>query len=383
MINWKKFSVSLRIRLTLIASITVVAICTAMLLIVLRNVNVMIIGPTQVVSNQSLHIAGEVLPEAGASFEEAYSIICANIDMFYEKTLLSLAVISLVGILLTYIVLAFSLRPLKSLQKKIGEITECDLSQRINAYSGCTELDMLSKSFNQLLDRLETAFVREKNFSAGAAHELKTPLTVIKTNLDVLSLSEVPTQEEYGDVIEVVKNQTGRMKKLVEDLFAMCSLNGYEISEKVNVEKLLCEIASEQQLVMQEKNIKMEIECMPCFILANSVMLKHALSNIIQNAVKYNLDGGEVCVNETVEKNSCVIKVCDNGIGITPAAAEHIFEPFYREDKSRSRKIGGAGLGLSITKNIVEQHGGTVTYQPNRPKGACFIVRLPMEKSYK
>lgn len=379
--NRKKFSLSLRVRVTIIASITMAAICAVMSMDILHNVNVMIIGPTQVISNQSLSVTGEALPEAGTSFEEAYSIICANIDMFYEKTLLSLAAISLLGILITYTVLAFSLRPLKSLQKQIGKITERDLSKRIDVCSGCTELDMLSQSFNQLLDRLEAAFVREKNFSAGAAHELKTPLTVIKTNLDVLSLSEVPTLEEYGDVIEVIKNQTARMKKLVEDLFAMCSLNGYDISEKVNVEKLLYEIAAEQQMVMQEKNIKMEIQCAPCTIQANSVMLKHALSNIVQNAVKYNLDGGKVCVHGVVEHEMCIIKVSDNGIGISGEAAGHIFEPFFREDKSRSRKIGGAGLGLSITKDIVEQHKGTVSYQPNQPRGACFIVRLPVEKS--
>lgn len=219
-----------------------------------------------------------------------------------------------------------------------------------------------------------------KNFFGRCGHELKTPLTVIKTNLDVLALSETPTKEEYAEVISVVTKQTDRMKNLVDDLFAMCALNGYEISEKVDVEKLIHEVAAEQQLVMQEKNILMEIQAEQCAALANSVMLKQALSNIIQNAVKNNLDGGEVCVRESVEHDFCVVKVCDSGIGISPSAAEHIFEPFYREDKSRSRKIGGAGLGLSITRNIVEQHGGTVAYQPNQTKGSCFIVRLPVEK---
>lgn len=382
MIKAKKFSMSLRTRVTIIASLMMLVVCVAMFLIVLRNVDVFIIGSTGINPDTTQTTSEMLQPGVGA--DEASDLkelaVSVNIQLFYERTLWTIVVFLLSGAALTYFVLARSLQPLKQLQEKISRISENELSERINSASGCTELDALSQSFDQLLDRLETAFVREKNFSAGAAHELKTPLTVIKTNLDVLALSETPTQEEYAEAISVVAKQTDRMKKLVDDLFAMCALNGYEISEKVDVEKLLHEVAAEQQLVMQEKHIQLEIQAEPCAVLANSVMLKHALSNIVQNAVKYNLDGGEVCVNESVEQEFCVIKVCDHGIGISSAAAEHIFEPFYREDKSRSRKIGGAGLGLSITKNIVEQHGGTVAYQPNQPKGSCFIVRLPVEK---
>lgn len=378
----KKFSISLRTRVTIIASLMMLVVCAAMFLIILRNVDVFIIGSTGI-NPDATQSTGEML-EPGIKTDAASDLkelaVSVNTQLFYERTLWTIIVFLLLGTILTYFVLTLSLRPLKQLQEKISRISEYDLSERIHAASGCTELDALSQSFDQLLDRLETAFVREKNFSAGAAHELKTPLTVIKTNLDVLALSEVPTQEEYEEVLSVVTKQTERMKKLVDDLFAMCSLNGYDISEKVDMEMLLHEIAAEQHLMMQEKNLQLEIQAEPCTVLANSVMLKHALSNIVQNAVKYNLDGGEVCVNETVEQGFCMIKVCDYGIGISPAAAEHIFEPFYREDQSRSRKIGGAGLGLSITKNIVEQHGGTVVYQPNQPKGACFIVRLPVKK---
>lgn len=378
----KKFSLSLRSRVTIIASLMMLAVCVTMSLIILRNVDVFIIGSTGI-QPEATQSAGEMLlpdteTEEAANLQEL--AVSVNVQIFYERTLWILLVFLLLGTILTYFVLARSLQPLKQLQEKISCISEHDLSQRIHSVSGCTELDALSQSFDQLLDRLETAFAREKNFSAGAAHELKTPLTVIKTNLDVLALSEVPTREEYAEVISVVAKQTDRMKKLVDDLFAMCALNGYDISEKVDVGNLIREVEAEQQLMMEKKNIRLEIQAESCAVLANSVMLKHALTNIVQNAVKYNVDGREVHIRETVEQNFCVIKVCDHGIGISPAAAEHIFEPFYREDKSRSRKIGGAGLGLSITKNVVEQHGGTVAYQPNQPKGACFIVRLPVKK---
>lgn len=116
----------------------------------------------------------------------------------------------------------------------------------------------------------------------------------------------------------------------------------------------------------------------PCFIKANAVMLRHAFSNILQNAIKYNIENGSIDVYVNSKDNICKIVVADTGIGISEMAAAHIFEPFYREDKSRSRKIGGAGLGLSIVKNIVEEHGGTVFYRPNYPNGSIFTVELPI-----
>ena len=229
------------------------------------------------------------------------------------------------------------------------------------------ELNSLACSFNQLLARIEVVLEQEKAFAAGASHELKTPLAVVKTNLDVLYMSNDPSKEELAETMQVVENQTNRMIKLVDDLFAMYELREYDLSEVIFVDKVIDELVSEQAGNLEEKQLHIRVSNQKCRIQGNREMFKHAISNLLQNAIKFNTVNGQVEIDVKTTENDCVIRVLDTGIGISPEAADHIFEAFYREDKSRSRKIGGAGLGLSIVKTIVEQHGGTVHYQPNDP----------------
>lgn len=370
-----KHNISLRLRVTLITASVMTIICLILSFFILRNVDMKIamsIDPQE--NSQS-----ETMSEGARPVEfDTVEITSVNLDDFYRTSVLLVAAVLIPGIIAIYFIIWFSLKPIEKLQKKIAKIDGADMSKRIDDFTGCTELNALSASFNQLLDRLEDAFVREKNFSAGAAHELKTPLAIIKTNLDVLALSESPTDEEYFETVSVVKNQVARMSKLIDDLFAMYSSSGYEMKEIVDVERLIWEIVIEQQPLAEEREITISRQSVACDARANSVMLKHALSNLVQNAVKYNVPKGTIDITVQTKENHCVIAVTDTGIGISEAAAEHIFEPFYREDKSRSRKMGGAGLGLSIAKRIISEHGGTLVYAPNEPKGSVFTVTLPI-----
>lgn len=369
---------SLQMRITLITGGTMIFICMLLAVFILFNTQVWMIHPIS--GNMEKNIEDNSWESDNDGLKEIVEIEAGDqyyITQFYSAAFLGICIILIIGVFLIYWVIGLSLKPLKNLQEEIACIDENDLSKRIRNFPAVYEIDLLASSFNQMMMRIQRAFEREKEFSAGAAHELKTPLAVINTNIDVLNLSDSPTEEEYAETFVIIKRQTDRMKQLVDDLFSMCTMDDYEINDTVSIEKLMTEIADEQKPFMEEKGIQTTIEATDCFVKANSVMLRHALSNLIQNAIRYNVENGSIQISIATQPEHCIITVADTGIGISPKAAEHIFEPFYREDKSRSRKSGGAGLGLSITKNIITQHNGTLIYQPNQPRGSMFVVALP------
>ena len=382
--NHKRYTLSLRMRVTLFTAATMLCVCFILSYFILRNVNLWIVTNEPAITNDETTIIPEhnnstALSDAdknGASDTIGREYLALNKTKFLRTCMIIVFFVLFPGILIVYIIMGFALKPVYKLNKNISEIHGDDLTKRIDSTSNGVELNSLASSFNQLLERIELVLEREKTFAAGASHELKTPLAVVKTNLDVLYMSGEPTKEDLEETIEVVDKQIHRMIKLVDDLFAMYELSGYELNEVICVDKVIHEIVSEQKDSLLEKNISIQIHSDQCMIKGNYIMFKHALSNLLQNAIKFNYDHGkiDILVENTTD---CKISVIDEGIGIAPTAAEHIFEAFYREDKSRSRKIGGAGLGLSIVKSIIEQHGGNIIYQPNHPKGSIFIVSIP------
>lgn len=302
-----------------------------------------------------------------------------NIVQFFAKPLIAVAIILILGVFLIYFVVGISLKPLKNLKSHITSIDEKELSKRIDDFSNVKELNAIANSFNQMLERIETAFEREKEFSAAAAHELKTPLSIIHTNIDVLNLSETPTTEEYKTTLSTVESLTDRMAVFVDDLFAMFAMGDYETEEIFSASKLIEEVVSEQNRFANDKGIQVTSESIDCDIKGNYEMFKHAVSNLIQNAIKYNTENGKVHIKTKKANNQLLITVSDTGIGISPDAQAHIFEPFYCENKQMTKKVGGTGLGLAIVKSIVEQHNGTIQYHPNEPKGSVFIITLHLQ----
>lgn len=383
--NNRRYKLSLRMRVTLFTAATMICICFILSYFILQNVNLWIVTNEPGITNDETTIIPE--NNDGASLNDADKNISSesigreylalNKTKFLRTCIIIIFCVLFPGILIVYFIMGFALKPVYKLKKNITEINGEDLSKRIDSTSNGVELNSLACSFNQLLERIEVVLDREKTFSAGASHELKTPLAIAKTNLDVLYMSGEPTKEELKETMEVVGKQIERMIKLVDDLFAMYELRGYELGENISVDKVINEIVLEQKESLMEKNISIHVCNKQCMIRGNFIMFKHAISNILQNAIKYNYDYGKIDIIVENKDNNCVISVIDTGIGIASNAAKHIFETFYREDKSRSRKIGGAGLGLSIVKSIIEQHGGNVIYQPNNPKGSIFIVSIP------
>lgn len=370
--------ISLRMRLTLITSAILAVFCIMFTLFSLYNANSNFVIPD--VANDN-NVQGSTGVEAPISDENVkyVDVILVGYNAFSTSSYIFMIISIILGSLLMYAFSGVALKQVRLLTQKIANIDKNELSFRITDFSAGDELNKLADSFNMMLTRLDIAFARESRFSANAAHELKTPLTVIKTNLDVLYLDECPTKEDCLESLEVVKKQTNRMIALVDDLLTMSTANVCNTDNYVDIDAMLGEIAAEYEPRISEMHIRFNIDVKACRIKANHVMLKHAISNILDNAIKYNYQGGEIEIRAYPEENNYTLCISDTGIGISEEHVKHIFEPFYRVDKSRSRAIGGAGLGLAIAYDIILKHQGTIEYSAAKQKGSIFKIVLPIE----
>ena len=298
-------------------------------------------------------------------------------EAFNYYSLLLMGILVVLGGVLTYFATGYALRPVKTFSQEIQEIGGEQLSHRIEAGDGAKEISQLANSFNEMLERVETAFTAQKRFSTAAAHELKTPLAAIQTNMDVLDMDEAPSQEEYAETVQVIRRQTQRMTRLVDDLFAMSALQDCGIEEEIDMLSLVQNQIDDLAHAAREKQVSIQVEGEFSTVQGNSVILSRAIGNLLENAIRYTVPSGFVTVRAAVEGEQLKLVVADNGPGIPPEHLPHIFEAFYRADPSRSRKLGGAGLGLSIAKEIVNLHGGQLEAENLEGGGAAFTITLP------
>ncbi len=376
-----KEGISLRGRLTFITSILLILLCIAFTVSGMYNLNVNVVDPLQLIIRIDMDQVARQTEQGVPEFmlDNLNEIIIEEtIGPYSRFSFLFMVVAIVIGTSIMYFLSGLVLKPAQKLATDIACINKDTLSRRITNFKAGDELNSIANSFNGMLDRLQLAFDREQRFSAAAAHELKTPLTVIKTNLDVFDLDETHSKEDVEDILGVVKKQTDRMVMLVNDLMILSTNHACNRNDKVSIDKLLAEIREEMLPDMINKSIKFRMDTVPCNITANAVMIKHAISNLLNNAIKYNVDGGQISVSAYTEENRCIICIVDTGIGIEEDKTKYIFEPFYRVDKSRSRTVGGAGLGLAITKEIIMQHKGTIVHGKNEPQGSKFTVTLPL-----
>ncbi|MEA5004554.1 MAG: HAMP domain-containing sensor histidine kinase, partial [Christensenella sp.] len=307
----------------------------------------------------------------------AVSVMATATTQFNSMSLWIMLAIIGGGGFLTYLLLGRALKPVRDLSTEIEGITEHELSQRVGSSTARDEISSLAHSFNTMLARLDKAFSDQKRFSSDAAHELKTPLAAIKTNIDVLQLSDDPTTDEYKQTVDVVKKQTERMVRLVDDLFTISSQRCYDFNDPIDFDSMFADITAQLSPRIAEKGLCATVEPGGLATTGNSVMLMRAFSNLVENAVKYNVQGGNIDIASFARDKDYIFTIADTGIGIPAEKREHIFDPFFRADDSRSRKIGGAGLGLAIAKDIIERHGGMLAVASGENGGTVFTVTLP------
>ena len=251
----------------------------------------------------------------------------------------------------------------------IKQTSEHNLSHRLPDPGSKDELGRLTHSFNGMLERLEESFQKQRRFSANVAHELKTPLATMKASAQVLELEETPTKEDYEETLQIMEHSTDRLIQVVDDLLLMNREEQEQNWEEVSLPEMFAGIVAEVKAAYPEKSCAVTLELKREHVMGNASLIYRAFFNLVENAWKYNQSNGQIYISSETESGVGKIIIQDTGIGIPEDQLDLIFEPFYRVDLSRSRKIAGAGLGLSLVEEILQKHHWNIQVESSLRKG--------------
>ena len=383
---------SLQWRLTLLITLLVTVTCILMYFFIsnsavtgMENLESYIV---QINKTDSTPITFNVDPSI--LFPDLSNQVQATKDLFRIRSMIATGIIILLSSIGTYFISRRALTPLHDLSTKIGKIQAQNLSESLEIPDSNDEISQLTASFNKMLSRLDDAFTAQKQFSASAAHELRTPLAVMQTNLEVFARKKTPSIEEYQEIFSLIQEQTGRLSHLAEILLDMTGIQTVERSETISLAELTEEVFCDLASVAEQKQIELIQRDGNCTVTGSYLLLYRAVYNLVENAIKYNHPSGKVTVtlhpgkvildasSQPHPADCAFIEISDTGIGISPEYQEKIFAPFFRVDKSRSRAMGGAGLGLALVTEIARQHGGQVKVLESNEKGSTIALMLPL-----
>lgn len=295
---------------------------------------------------------------------------------FWRKSVLTTAVVTLLSSFLIYWIVGHTLSPLQKLSAQIQEIQAKNLQQTLPQESDSTEILQLTESFNEMLHRLNDAFLMQKQFSANAAHELRTPLAVIQTELEVYEKNNKSGDADSQAMIARMKFQTNRLAHVIDILLEMTELQSAAKNDHISLAALTEEVICDLSAVADKKAITLTQNPGDVEVMGNGTLLYRAIYNLIENAIKYNRPQGQVSVEIKSKDAFAQILITDTGMGVAREDWDQIFEPFFRVDKSRSRAMGGAGLGLALVREIARQHSGDAAILQSSPQGTQIELRL-------
>ena len=305
--------------------------------------------------------------------DEAYDV---KTDFGRKGWLITIAV-TIVSAAIAYFVSGQALKPLRKLSQQAEKIDQDSISDiRLNEDT-VKEFRQLSISVNLMLDRLSESFATQRQFSGNAAHELRTPLAIMQTKLELFAAEHKNLEDDTAELVRSQAEQLDRLSRLVHTLLEMSNLSSAPRSDRIELAPLVEEIITDLTPLASQNDITMEQDCDNVVITGSDALIYRLVFNLIENAVKYNRRGGSVSVSVHKESSDVVVRVSDTGCGIPEEYRESIFQPFFRVDKSRSRQMGGVGLGLALVHEIVVLHGGSVRAEPGNKSGTVFIVTLP------
>lgn len=305
--------------------------------------------------------------------DEAYDV---KTDFGRKGWLITVAV-TIVSAAIAYFVSGQALKPLRKLSQQAEKIDQDSISDiRLNEDT-VKEFRQLSVSVNLMLDRLSESFATQRQFSGNAAHELRTPLAIMQTKLELFAAEHKNLEGDTAELVRSQAEQLDRLSKLVHTLLEMSNLSSAPRSDRIELAPLVEEIITDLTPLASQNDITMEQDCDNVVITGSDALIYRLVFNLIENAVKYNRRGGSVSVSVHKESSDVVVRVSDTGCGIPEEYRESIFQPFFRVDKSRSRQMGGVGLGLALVHEIAVLHGGSVRAEPGNKVGTVFIVTLP------
>lgn len=305
--------------------------------------------------------------------DEAYDV---KTDFGRKGWLITIAV-TIVSAAIAYFVSGQALKPLRKLSQQAEKIDQDSISDiRLNEDT-VKEFRQLSVSVNLMLDRLSESFAMQRQFSGNAAHELRTPLAIMQTKLELFAAEHKNLEGDTAELVRSQAEQLDRLSRLVHTLLEMSNLSSAPRSDRIELAPLVEEIITDLTPLASQNDITMEQDCDNVVITGSDALIYRLVFNLIENAVKYNRRGGSVSVSVHKENSDVVVRVSDTGCGIPEEYRESIFQPFFRVDKSRSRQMGGVGLGLALVHEIAVLHGGSVRAEPGNKVGTVFIVTLP------
>ena len=378
---------SLQWRLTCIITVYIAIICGCLTMFVYKN-GVYYIDSLQETVDAQGEDNGEDTDEIYISipddkwdeFANDFSIQAYNNKEDYKKnSLLISAILAFIGGVVTYFISGHALRPIRELSDKIEKVQAQNLADSRIEENKVKELNQLSVSYNKMLERLSDAFEIQRQFTANAAHELRTPLSLMQVQLDLYNSTRHPDNDaDTLQTIKMVTEQNGRLSKMVKTLLDMSELQTVGQDDKIMVDALVDEVLADLDPLAQEKNIKLTGKCKNITMVGSDILIYRLVYNLVENAIKYNHSGGQVTVTAYRKEKHVYLSVEDTGNGIPEELRERVFEPFFRVDKSRSRELGGVGLGLALVREIVRVHDGSITVRSNPSGGTVFDVILPL-----
>ena len=376
--SWPRQGPTLRFRLLLWFLVVLVATSVALILLVNTMAAALIPSTINIIPIYGADTQSPAVPAISVPREDIPAIVARTLDEVRTIALVALGLTILVGGVGAYLLTGVALRPVSRLSREIVGIDSDKLSRRLLWQGPADEVKQLADAFDNVLEQLERAFTRQGRFAADAAHELRTPLAILRTNLEVVHSDPAATLADYRDMTTTQERILTRLEQLVSDLLLLTREEQDRNFGEVYLLPLLEEVVADMTPLAQERGV--ELRLMAESELAtrgDEVLLRPIFRNLVDNGIRYNRPGGRVFVNVKVELKWAVIQISDTGIGIPVEEQSRILDRFYRPQVSRSRQNGGAGLGLSIVSHLVYLHGGHLEIESTPGVGSTFTVWLP------
>ena len=374
---------SLQWRLTCITTLCIAIICGCLTMFVYKN-GVHYIDSLQDAvesqgdekGNKSDEIYISIPDDKWDEFADEFSVQVYNNKADYKRNSLIITVLlALLGGAVTYFISGHALRPIREFSDKIEEVQAQNLSDSRIEENNVKELNQLSISYNKMLERLSEAFEIQRQFTANAAHELRTPLALMQVQLDLYNSASHPGNDaDTLQTIKMVTEQNDKLNKMVKTLLDMSELQTVGRDDKIILDAIVEEVLADLEPLAVEKNIKLIGKCEDATMIGSDILIYRLVYNLVENAIKYNHPLGQVTVTAYQRNKHVYLSVEDTGSGIPKELRERVFEPFFRVDKSRSRELGGVGLGLAFVREIVRVHDGSICIKSGKTGGTIFEV---------
>lgn len=374
---------SLQWRLTCITTLCIAIICGCLTMFVYKN-GVHYIDSLQDAvesqgdekGNKSDEIYISIPDDKWDEFADEFSFQVYNNKADYKRNSLIITVLlALLGGVVTYFISGHALRPIKEFSDKIEEVQAQNLSDSRIEENNVKELNKLGISYNNMLERLSDAFEIQRQFTANAAHELRTPLALMQVQLDLYNSASHPGNDaDTLQTIKMVTEQNDKLNRMVKTLLDMSELQSVGRDDKIIFDAIVEEVLADLEPLAVEKNIKLIGKCEDATMIGSDILIYRLVYNLVENAIKYNHPLGRVTVTAYQRNKHVYLAVEDTGSGIPKELRERVFEPFFRVDKSRSRELGGVGLGLAFVREIVRVHDGSICIKSGKTGGTIFEV---------